>query len=204
MAAERTTVDFEPEAPSTGVKPCVDRAAAAPRPVRDRAGVRSRRDPRHEEAIMTATPLRLSTPTVVCELGASSADATLEYASSYCKARGARLVVVRVVEPESLQSTYGQGGGPGTFGLIGAEALVRDAVHRHGLDARVVVRFGERGSVLEEERLAAAAERVITASDVPPEWCPACGARYDARAVHFCPSVHLDRQLPAQARPSAA
>jgi hypothetical protein len=154
---------------------------------------------------MTAAPLSLSTPTVVCELGASSTDATLEYASSYCKERGARLVVVRVVEPESLlpSSRRDAGSSPGTFGLLGAAALVREAVHRHGLEARVVVRFGERGSVLEEERLAASAERVITAADVPPQRCPACGARWDGRAVHFCPSVYLEQQ-PEPARPSAA
>ncbi len=154
---------------------------------------------------MTATPFSHSRPTVVCEVNGSAAEATLEYAGSYCRERGARLVVVRVIEPESLRSSSpGEGGSPRTFGLIGAVALVREAVRRHGLDAQVIVRIGERGRILEEERMALGAERVITSADVPPERCPACGARYDARAVHFCPTIHLDRQRPRHVRPSAA
>jgi hypothetical protein len=153
---------------------------------------------------MTARHFSHSTPSVVCEVSGAAMEATLEYASSYCKEHGARLVVVRVLEPESLQPIFPDGGGPGVYGLLGAVALVREAVRRHGLDARVVVRIGERARVVEEEREAVAAERVITAADVPAERCPACGARYDARAVHFCPRVHLDRQRPEQAQPSAA
>jgi hypothetical protein len=114
-------------------------------------------------------------------------------------------VIVRVVEPQSIQAAPDAGGGgTGTWGLLGALALAREAVRRRGVDAEVVVRIGERGRVLEEERRAVAAERLITAADVPPERCPACGARYDARAVHLCPRVHLGRRRPAQAEPSAA
>jgi hypothetical protein len=188
------------------VKPSVDRIARGRNPGVDRVGVHWPRDPRLEEDNMIATQPSHRAPTVVCELSVSqAAEATLEYASSYCKARGAQLVVVRVVEPESLRATpLSGGGGPGTWGLVGAEALLREAVRMHGLDARVVVRIGERGRVLEEECRALGAERLITAADVPPDRCPACGALYDARAVHFCPRVHLDRREPDHIEPSAA
>lgn len=153
---------------------------------------------------MTATHPSESAPTIVlCELSASSAaEATLEYAYSYCKARDYELVVLRVVDPELLPSA--PGGGPGTFGLLGAMALALDAVRRHDPNARVVVRVGERGRVLEEERCRLGAERVITPADVPPERCPMCGARYDARALHFCPAAHRGPVRRADVEPSAA
>ena len=143
---------------------------------------------------MTAAHLSRSRPCVVCELSPSSPSATLEYASSYCRERRAELVIVCVLEPESFRSEVsGVGGAPGTWGVIGAVAPALEAARRQGVVARVVIRAGERGRVLEDERRANGAERVITAADVPPERCAACGARYDPRAVHFCPRVHLDR-----------
>jgi Tfp pilus assembly protein PilW len=157
----------------------------------DRPVVHWSRDPRPEEETMIATRTTNASPIVVCELDASTAaSATLAYASAYCKAHSAELVVVRVVDPTSLRPSSA-GGGPGIWGLLGAMALLREAVRSHGVDARVVVRIGERGRVLEEERLRLGAGRVITTTDVPPVRCPACGWRYDARAVHFCPRVHL-------------
>jgi hypothetical protein len=56
-----------------------------------------------------------------------------------------------------------------------------------------VVRIGERSRVLEEERAAVEAEKVFTFADVPVQRCAVCGARYDSRAVHYCPEVHLVR-----------
>ena len=155
---------------------------------------------------MTAAHLSQPAPRVVCELSPSSgAEATLEYASSYCRARGAELVVVWVLEPETLGSRLPIGGGaPGTWGLIGAVALVHDAIRSQNIVARVVVRIGERGRVLEEERRALGAERVITASDVPAARCSSCGLRYDSRAVHFCPRTHLDRERGGRIETNAA
>jgi hypothetical protein len=143
---------------------------------------------------------------VVCELSASHAsDVTLEYARAYCGPRGAELVLVRVIDPASFGAPFRTGGGAaGTFGLIGALALARDVLRRQGLDARVVVRVGERGRVLEDERRRLGAERVITDADVPPDRCPRCGALHDPRAVHFCPRIHLERHRPARAEPNAA
>lgn len=144
-----------------------------------------------------------ASPIVLCELdGSRAAEETLAYAISYCDAQGAELVVVRVVDP-TLLTVATPGSGPGTWGLLGASALLREAVRSRGFDARVVVRVGERGRMLEEERRRHGAERVITAADVPPVRCPACGARYDGRAVHLCPRVHRRRRR-AGVEPSAA
>jgi hypothetical protein len=57
-----------------------------------------------------------------------------------------------------------------------------------------VVRVGSASRVLEEERDRVGAEKIFTASDVPERRCPACGAREDARAVHFCPASHRVRR----------
>ena len=144
-----------------------------------------------------------ASPTVVCEVdGSRAADETLTYAISYCEAHGAELVVVQVVDPSSLVGASA-GSGPGVWGLLGATALLSEAVRSRGFDARVVVRLGERGRVLEEECRRHGAERVITATDVPPVRCPTCGARYDARAVHLCPRIHRTPRL-AGVQPSAA
>jgi hypothetical protein len=146
---------------------------------------------------MTAARLSHSSTTVVCALdGSGAAEETLAYAISYCDAHGAELVVVRVVDPSSLVEAQ-TGSGPGIWGLLGAAAALSEAVRSQGVKARVVVRVGERGRVLEEERLRLGAERVITATDRPPFRCPACGARYDARAVHFCPRAHVERRRAA-------
>ena len=154
---------------------------------------------------MTTAPLSDSTPCVVCELDPSSASATLEYAGSYCRQRGAELVVVCVLQPESFRSTLPDGGGaPGTWGLIGAVAPALEAARRQGVAARVVIRTGERARALEDERRANGAERVITSADVPAARCASCGLRYDPRAVHFCPRVHLDRGRGERIESSAA
>jgi hypothetical protein len=155
---------------------------------------------------MTPTQQTRRAPTVVCELSAAPAtEATLEHARAHCDSRGAELVVVWVIEPASFGPSLRQGGGgPGTFGLLGALALAREVLRRQGVDARVVVRIGERGRVLEDERRRLGAERVITAADVPPERCPRCGALHDNRAVHFCPRVHLERHRPAHVEPNVA
>ena len=152
---------------------------------------------------MIAARISHASPIVLCELdGSRAAEETLAYAIAYCDAHGAELVVVRVVDPTPLTAAT-PGSGSGTWGLLGASALLREAVRRHGFDARVVVRVGERGRILEEERRRHGAERVITATDVPPFRCPACGARYDGRAVHLCPRVHR-RQCRGGVESSAA
>ena len=146
-------------------------------------------------------------PTFICELNGSpvAQAATLTHARSQCAAHGAELVILWVIEPASLvPPSVAGGGGPGTFGLIGVSAFVSDRLRSHAVDADLVIRIGERGRVLKDEATRLGAERVITAADVPPQRCAACGARYDARAVHFCPRAHLERHQTGRIEPAAA
>ena len=146
-------------------------------------------------------------PTVICELSGSPAvqAATLAHARSHCAAHGAKLVILLLIEPASLvPPSVAGGGGLGTFGLIGVSAFVSDRVRRHDAEADLVIRIGERGRVLEDEVTRLGAERVITAADVAPQRCAACGARYDDRAVHFCPRAHLERHQTGRVEPAAA
>jgi hypothetical protein len=65
-----------------------------------------------------------------------------------------------------------------------------DRLRDVGIVVGAVVRVGTADRVLEEERVRFGAGGIFTAADVPVRRCPACGAREDARAVHFCPVSH--------------
>ena len=122
----------------------------------------------NREELMSSTKLSLERPRVICHVDASSkAAAVVKAAGSYCRERHAELVVVRVLEP----SSYGPSlpfpdGGTGTWGLLGAAAAALELAHEEGVTVRAVVRIGDAGRVLEEERRAVGAERVFTGADV--------------------------------------
>jgi hypothetical protein len=133
---------------------------------------------------------------VVCEMNASSASTTVvDAAISHCRERGAELVVVWVVDPATFGSQVPAGPAPaGLWGLVGADAPMRDRLRDVGIVVDAVVRIGNADRVLEEERVRFGADEIFTATDVPVRRCPACGAREDARAVHFCPASHRVRR----------
>ena len=117
---------------------------------------------------MSTTKLSLERPCVVCHVDASStAAAVVSAAGSYCRQRNAELVAVWVLETSSFrQIAPSSAGGTGTWGLSGAAAAALELARREGVTARAVVRIGDLGSVLEEERRAVGAERVFTRADV--------------------------------------
>jgi hypothetical protein len=142
-----------------------------------------------EEEIMSTAKLSLERPRIVCRADASStAAANLKAAGSYCRRRDAELVVVWVLEPSTLRPTLPcSAGGTGIWGLSGASAVALDLVREQGVAARMVVRIGDAGRVLDEERQLVGAERVFTAADVPVE-----------------PAVHLHRSRRATLESDAA
>ena len=139
---------------------------------------------------------------IVCELNASSAStAVVEAAIAHCRTHGAELVVVWVVDPATLRSPAGTAfGASGPFGLIGAHGLMLERLRHEGVVVASSVRVGESARMLEEERVAFGADEIFTAADVPLRRCPACGAREDPRAVHFCPTAHLGGAEPRRLR----
>lgn len=141
---------------------------------------------------MTATHRSTERPRIVCEMNASAgAEALLQEVISYCREHSAELVVVWVLDPVLFQSPFqGATGAPGTWGLVGARSRMLELARSEGIVVGTVFRTGEPSRVLEEERVAFGAEKIFTSSDVPVRRCPLCGARDDARAVHFCPKVH--------------
>jgi hypothetical protein len=132
---------------------------------------------------------------VIAEMNANSgASEIVRTALAYCQEHDAELVVVWVVDPALLRAPYPQGtGAVATWGLVGPLGSALGLVRGQGVTARAVVRVGERSRVLEEERAALGAGKVFTFADVPVPRCPACGARHDARGIHHCPALHLDR-----------
>ena len=136
---------------------------------------------------MPITKLSLERPRVVCHADASTtAAAIVEAAGSYCRQRDAELIVVWVLEPSSFGPSLSFSAcEAGIWGLLGAVATALELGRRQGITARAVVRFGDPGHVLEEERRAARAERVFTRADV------------------LEPAVHL-RSTPARLESDAA
>ena len=121
---------------------------------------------------MSTKNLSLERPRVVCHVDASStAAAVVKAAGSYCRQRDAELLVVWVLEPSSFHPTPLplSAGGTGIWGLSGAAAAALELAQREGITARAVVRIGDPGRVLEEERRAAGAEPVFTRADVGVE-----------------------------------
>lgn len=120
---------------------------------------------------MSTTKLSLERPRVVCHVDASStAAAIVKAAGSYCRERDAELVVVWVLEPSSFHTTLPcTAGETGIWGLSGAAAVALELARKEGIAARVVVRIGDAGRVVDEERRASGAERVFTAADVSVE-----------------------------------
>ena len=118
---------------------------------------------------MSTTNLSLERPRVVCHVDASStAAAVVKAAGSYCRQRDAELLVVWVLAPSSFTTPLPlSAGGTGIWGLTGAAAAALELARREGITARAVVRIGDPGRVLEEERRAVGAERVFTRADVP-------------------------------------
>ena len=129
---------------------------------------------------MSTNELSLERPRVVCHVDASStAAAVVKEAGAYCRQRDAELVLVWVLEPSSLHPAMPfSTGEAGTWGFSGVAAVALEHVRREGIRARVVVRIGDRDTVLEEERRAAGAERVFTRADL----------RSGGRAVSLRPS----------------
>jgi hypothetical protein len=121
-----------------------------------------------EEEIMSTTKLSIERPRVVCLVDASStAAAIVKAASSYCRQRDAELVVVWVLEPSSFRPTLPcSAAEAGIWGLSGAVAVALELARQEGIAARAVVRIGDAGSVLDEERRAVGVERVFTRADV--------------------------------------
>ena len=138
---------------------------------------------------MSTTKLSLERPRVVCHVDASSAAAAIvKAAGSYCRERDAELIVVWVLEPSSFRRTFpGSAGEMGIWGLSGVAAVALELARKERIAARVVVRIGDAGRVLDEERRAAGAERVFTAADVPVE-----------------AAVHRRRSQPARLESNAA
>lgn len=127
---------------------------------------------------------------IVCEMNASAESrVVVEAAIAHCREHDAEVVVVWVVNPIELRSPAAAGM-PGTWGLIGAHGLMVERLRDEGIVIGTSFRIGDPSRVLEEERVAFGAERIFFAADVPVRRCPACGARVDSRAVHFCPAVH--------------
>jgi hypothetical protein len=124
-----------------------------------------------EEETMSNVEPTFGPPRVVCHVDASSAAAaTVKAAASYCRRRNAELVLVWVLEPSSVGPILpSAAGGTGIWGLAGAAAVALDLARKEGVVARVVVRIGDAGRILDEERRATRAERVFTAVDVPAE-----------------------------------
>ncbi len=129
---------------------------------------------------------------IVCEMNASSASmAVVEAAVSYCRERDAELVVVWVVDPIPFRSQVPAGSAvAGTWGLVGARGLMLERLRKERIVVGSTLRIGNASRVLEEERDRFGADEIFTAADVPVRRCPACGAREDPRAVHFCPARH--------------
>lgn len=121
---------------------------------------------------MSTMKLSLERPRVVCHVDASStAAAVMKAAGAYCRRRNAELIVVRVLEPSSFHPSPlpVSAGGTGIWGISGAAAAALELARREGITARAVVRFGDPGRVLEEERRTVGAERVFTRADVGVE-----------------------------------
>jgi hypothetical protein len=120
-----------------------------------------------KEQIMSTTRLSLERPCVVCHVDASSTSATLlNVAGAYCRKRDAELLLVWVIEPSSFGPAHPRSSsGPAIWGLSGAVALALERARREGVEARTVVRIGDPGIVLEEERRAVGAVRVFTRAD---------------------------------------
>ena len=117
---------------------------------------------------MSTIEISLERPRVVCHVDASStAAAIVKEAGAYCRQRDAELVLVWVLEPSSLHPTMPLSvPEAGVWGFSGAAGVALELARAEGVDARVVVRIGDRDTVLEEERRAAGAERVFTRTDV--------------------------------------
>ena len=116
---------------------------------------------------MSTTKHSLERPRVVCQADASTTAAVVvRAASSYCRRRNAELVIVWVLEPSSLRPTAPYSAiGTGTWGLAGAVALALGLARKEGIAARAVVRIGDAGKLLDEERRALGAEQVFTRTD---------------------------------------
>ena len=99
----------------------------------------------------------------------STAAAVVKEAGPTAVSDDAELLVVWVLEPSSLHATMpfsvAEAGESGASPGPPRPRSGSFAKGRH--PARVVVRIGDRGRVLEEERRAAGAERVFTRADVP-------------------------------------
>lgn len=121
-----------------------------------------------KEQIMSTNELSLERPRVVCHVNPSStAAAVVKEAGAYCRQHYAELVLVWVLEPSSLHPAMPLSvGEAGVWGFSGAAAVALELARAEGVDARAVVRIGDRETVLEEERRAAGAERVFTRADV--------------------------------------
>jgi hypothetical protein len=117
---------------------------------------------------MSTTKLTLERPRAVCHLDASATAAlVLNAACAHCRQRDAELLLVWALEPSSFAPTLPYpAGGTGTWGLSGAVAVALELARKEGVAARAVVRIGDPGRVLEEERRAAGAARVFTRADV--------------------------------------
>jgi hypothetical protein len=144
---------------------------------------------------MSITKRSVERPRVVCHVdGSSTAAAVVSAAGSYCRQRGAELVAVWVLEPSSLRQTPPcSTGGTGIWGLSGAAAVALGRARKQGVPTRAVVRIGDPGRVLDEERRAVGAERVFTRADVAAE----------ATADHRGPSrppVSVSRRAASAAR----
>ncbi len=139
-------------------------------------------------------------PKVICEVDISAAsDATIEAALTYCRRRGAEVLFLWVLEPRIFSSPFpGSAGATGTWGLPWTLRRAVERAREQGVAASSIVRVGQRERVLEAERETAGAEAVFPAAHKIAR-CPLCHARYDPRAVHFCPTVHLPPRKPPAA-----
>jgi hypothetical protein len=143
-------------------------------------------------------------PCILCELDASTqAEELLGDAIAMCEEHGAELYVVWVLEPGIFGSPFSVS--PGAAGAFGLPHVLRSAIERareRGIPATSAVRIGEREVVLRREAQSTRADSIFrldgamsrsTAKDTEIVRCPHCGWRLDARAVHLCPKVHLDK-----------
>ena len=142
---------------------------------------------------------------VVCEVdGSTEAERTVEAAVSYCRGRHAELVFVYVLEPRLFHSPLpGSCGAVGTWGLPWTLRRAIEIARAAGIPASTVVRIGERERVLAAEAEAVRAEAVFPAAHRVVR-CPRCDARYDRRAIHLCPEVHMPRRSAASRTSPAA
>lgn len=141
-------------------------------------------------------------PRIVCEIDASTrAEDLVGDAIAACVEQGAELHVVWVLEPMLFGSPFP--GSPGAVGTFGLPVVLHTAVERareRGIPVSSAIRVGEREVVLRRETEATGTVAVFRLDDGATQGrqaeetivrCPDCGWRFDPRAVHFCPRVHL-------------